>query len=75
MECVRQVPALGVLAWLSWTFMRHNETLTRSVMDTLRQLHREHLDARKESRDALDRASAALGISSEVLRHIERTDS
>ncbi len=44
-------------------------------MDTLRQLHREHLDARKESRAALDRASAALGISNEVLRNIERTDS
>jgi len=35
MECARQVPAFGVLAWLSYTFMRHNEAITDRVIKAL----------------------------------------
>lgn len=55
-EMAKQVPSLGVLCFIVWIFIRYQEIRDK----TIRQMHEEHLDARAESRRALQSNTEAI---------------
>jgi len=60
---IKQVPALGVMAFIVWVFLRHMETRDKSIRD----IHNEHIIARSETRIVLRENSEAMKINAAAL--------
>lgn len=59
-EVGKQVPALAVLVFVVWTFLKHLEARDKAMREVHEQMHREHLDARQLSRLAIEETTKAI---------------
>jgi len=53
-QIAKQVPSLGVLVFIVWVFLKHNEKRD----DAIKEMHKEHMEARNETRQCIRENSA-----------------
>jgi hypothetical protein len=71
-EAVKQVPALAVLCFIVWSFVKQ----AGKFAEVMRDLHKEHIDARAESREAINENTRAMQDNTQAMNHlVESIDS
>lgn len=74
-QVATQVPGLVVLVilvvWFTKAFMRYLSQQTRQQQDFFREMHKEHLEARENSRMALNDNTVALVQMRDALGHFK----
>lgn len=72
LESAKQVPALAVLCFVVWMFLGK----LSMFVEAFRELHKEHIDAREQSREAIRDNTKAMHENTNVVTHlIEALDS
>jgi hypothetical protein len=66
-EVAKQVPSLGVLCFIVWIFIKHLDKRA----ETLTEMHKEHLYAREQSREAVQDNTRAMQENSEVISELK----
>ena len=66
-ELAKQIPALCVLCYLTWTFLAH----LRGRDEVLRDLTASMAQTQQETRAAINRNSEALGANTQVIGEIQ----
>lgn len=72
-ECVRQVPGLAILALVVWMFVKVIMRFIKHIEDraeVITQMHKEHLDARNVSRQAIADNTVTMRENTTALNHL-----
>jgi len=66
-EALKQVPALSVLGFVVWMFLRHLEASRVIERDMFINIHKENLEARQATREALHENAQVTRANTEAL--------
>ena len=66
-------PPLAVLCLVVWLFLKHTKTTARETHDLFRTLQSEHLDARQQTREAINANTLALREATKAQTHLAET--
>lgn len=67
LEIAKQVPALAVLAFVVWTFLRHMAESRAEFLAAIKQIQQENLEARILSRDVIKDNTVATRVMTECM--------